>query len=466
MSPKQRRRGWGALVFFLVLILGLGYLWADADDRVPGYLTWAPPPGPAEPFPTPPGAVEPVQSAPAPTGATAEQALPDKDFQQLVDDLVDDTDNLGKSVSVIISDAVTGERLAAHRPNRAMTPASTQKSLVALAAAEQLDLSATLRTTVVQSGAGRITLVGGGDMMLAAEHGDDSAVNGRAGLADLADATASSLTLRGDTTVALDFDTSAFDPNAYGVWGNYTPADGYAAPVVALAVDTGRRSEGAYAPRFNDPAREAAEQFAARLTEAGITVTGEPRQQKATTGARELAAVDSAPLRDIVQYFMATSDNTITEVVGRLVAIDRGLPASFDGSTKAVLAVLAGIGVDVSGAKMVDCSGLAKGSKIPTRVIHETIRHLYTPGDGTFHDAATGMPISGLTGTLADRMTSESARGNVRAKTGSLPKVVALAGVVQTATQRPLSFVVITDRSPNTWSSRKVIDDFITGLTK
>ncbi|GAA2236576.1 D-alanyl-D-alanine carboxypeptidase/D-alanyl-D-alanine-endopeptidase [Rarobacter faecitabidus] len=464
MSSKRRRKSAGAVVFLLVLIVAVGYLWADAKDLLPGYLTMSPPPGPAAEFPTPPGAVEPGDTAAAPGGATAVLPQTDVDIAAAVKDLVTDKKNVGKSISVIVSDAVTGQIIAAHKPNKPMTPASVQKALVALAGSEELDLDATLKTTVVQSSASEIVLVGGGDMMLSAEAGDPTVVNGRAGLADLAAQAASALELRGETTVRLVYDTSLFDANTHGVW-EQSPAQGYAAPVVPFAINVGRMSDGEYAPRYDDPAGEAAKVFAARLAERGITVDGAPRSGKAVSGGKTVATVESAPVRDLIEHFMRYSDNTITEVVGRLVAIHRGLPASFDGAAKAVLATLSGMGIDVSGASLKDCSGLAEGSKVMPETIIEVIDRLATPGEGTFHDAATGMPISGWTGTLAERMTSDDARGNVRAKTGSLPKVVALAGTIQTSSQRPLNFVVIADRSPNTWSTRKVIDDFVTGLT-
>jgi len=77
------------------------------------------------------------------------------------------------------------------------------------------------------------------------------------------------------------------------------------------------------------------------------------------------------------------------------------------------------------------------------------------------------MPIGGLTGTLSDRYTQSSARGLVRAKTGSLPHVTALAGTVLDTDARQLVFVVLADATPDggQWGPRAAIDAFVTTLS-
>jgi len=451
----------------VAILGGAVYLYADARDLVPGYLTTAPVPSPAAPFPTPPGALAPRHVPEPLAGPSPSAPLPG---QQVLDAalarLLADKERVGKRAGVIVADAVTGDVLLEHQADKARTPASTLKLLTAVAAGSSLDMTSTLPTTAVLSGE-TLTLVGGGDMMLAAGKGTLSAVSGRAGLGDLAAQAAKALQLKGTTTVALTLDDTLFSSDTSSVWDPATAADGWAAPVTPVAVDTGRRAEGEYAPRYPDPALQAATDFAAQLRTRGITVTATSRGA-APQGATEVGRVESAPLGAIVDYMLEASDNTITEVVGRLVAVHEGLPASFDGATKAVQAVLQAQGVPVTGVTMVDCSGLADGSSIPPRTLLAVVSKIVGPQGATFRDVARGLPVGALTGTLLDRYQGSAVAGLVRAKTGSLTGVKSLAGTVMTAAQRQLVFVVLVDKAPKgvPWATRAALDQFVEAIAQ
>ena len=76
----------------------------------------------------------------------------------------------------------------------------------------------------------------------------------------------------------------------------------------------------------------------------------------------------------------------------------------------------------------------------------------------------TGLPVAGWTGTLADRFAAEataSVAGLVRAKTGTLGSVSALAGTSVDADGRTLSFALLADGLPlgTTLEARAGLDD-------
>ncbi|SDB97174.1 D-alanyl-D-alanine carboxypeptidase / D-alanyl-D-alanine-endopeptidase (penicillin-binding protein 4) [Sanguibacter gelidistatuariae] len=448
------------------LVVAGGYAWADAHDVVPGILTLGPEPAAAAPFPTAPAAIpgpalqDTLQvldaAAPVPDAATVQAA---------VDALVADP-AMGASTGVVVSDALTGDVLASASPEVARVPASIQKLLTATAALSAVGYDRVLTTTVTQSASGAITLVGGGDMMLSAGAGDPAAVTGHAGLDDLATQVAKELALAGTTTVKLALDDTLFTGSPTGLWAEEIPSLGYAAPVSAIAVDTGRLSAGEYAPRQGDPALSAANAFVTALAAHGVTVDGAPSRGTSVKAARVIASVDSAPMGEIVQYFLHTSDNTITEVVGRIVALDAGLPGSFEGATKAVLTELTDLGIDTSGAVMADCSGLADGSRISATTMLEVLDLLADPAHPRLRPVIIGMPIAGLDGTLNDRFLTSEARGLVRAKTGSLPHVTSLAGTALSADGRQLTFVIMADQTPDggQWGPRRAIDAFVSDL--
>ncbi len=451
----------------VVLLGGAGYVAADAYDVVPGLVTLEEPPPTPAPFPTAPGAVEapaPVAALPALDEAAA-KPQPAR-VQALVDALAADK-RLGGAdgVGVLVTDQLTGEVVAEHLPTRGREPASTAKLVTAVAALSSLDGSSTIPTRVVRASADVIVLVGGGDMMLGADAGNPLAVNGRAGLGDLARATAKQLRLEGRAKVAIQVDDTLFTgPKINPNWAATDLSGGFVAAVTPLAVDVAKIKPGEYPPRYPDPTMSAAKVFAQRLTAAGITVTGTPKRAQAPAGAQELAVVQSAPLADVVHYFLETSDNTITEVVSRLVAIDAGLPASFEGGTSAVLRQVAQLGVDITGAHLEDASGLAEGSTLAPRTLDGLLHQVTSPTQPALRPVAAGMPIGGLTGTLNDRYTKSTARGFVRAKTGSLKGTTALAGTVLDTDGRQLVFAVIADHTPpgGQYGPRAAIDAFVT----
>lgn len=455
----------GGTVAAALVVTG-GYAWADAHDFVPGILTIGPEPQPPAPFPTVAAAVpgpDPADVLPLLDPAAVLPA--DAVVQAQVDALATDP-RMGASVGIVVADGLTGEVLGSATPETPRIPASIQKLFTAVAALSGPGYDRVLTTEVTQGAPGTIALVGGGDMMLAAGAGDPSAISGRAGLDDLAAATAKELALSGQTSVALVLDDSLFSGSALGPWSPDQPTLGFGAPVAAVAVDTGRIEPSLYAQRQPDPAMSAATAFAGALAAHGITVTGPPVRGTSADDARVLASVDSAPLGEIVEYFLQSSDNTITEVVARIVAIDSGLPGSFEGSTRAVLLELDRLGLDTTGVVLVDASGLGDGSRAPASLFTDVLRLTTDPEHPELRPVAVDLPIGGLQGTLAERFLTSDARGLVRAKTGSLPGVTSLAGTVVTLDGRQLVFVVMADQTPpgGQWAPRQAMDAFVSGL--
>ncbi|HEY0119154.1 MAG TPA: D-alanyl-D-alanine carboxypeptidase/D-alanyl-D-alanine-endopeptidase [Cellulomonas sp.] len=466
MATSGRVVATGVLV---VVLAGGAYLTADAYDLVPGGLTLAAPAPPALPFPVAPGvAAAQAAATPALTVLDPNAPMPAAGVIQAQVDALVANPALGPTTGVVVADRLTGEVLAAHLPDDARVPASTAKLLTAAAALGTLDPQGTLPTKVVAGdSADQIVLVGGGDMMLAAGAGDPAAVVGRAGLADLAAQVAKDLQLRGTTSVRLRVDDSLFGgPAVNPGWTASELNLGYVAPVTALAVNIAKTKDGEYVPRYSDPAVAAAKVFAQRLADAGITVTGAPARGTAPSDARVIGQVDSAPLADIVRYALTTSDNTIADVLGRLVAIGQGLPATFSGATQGVVHAVGTLGIDTTGAHLSDCSGLAAGSAVSPRTLVAVLTAMQDTKHPALRDAAAGLPIAGLTGTLSDRFTANPASGQVRAKTGSLPGVTSLAGTVTTVDGRQLVFAVMADATGAVGQDapRKVIDPFVAGL--
>ncbi|MCL2422444.1 MAG: D-alanyl-D-alanine carboxypeptidase, partial [Micrococcales bacterium] len=344
------------------LVLVVGYGTADALDVAPGVLTLKPVPDPVSPFPT---VVEAGPAVAALAGLDPDAPIPAASAVQAKIDTLVNHPATGPSVGVIVVDQLTGTVLGSHSERQGRQPASVAKILTGVAALTVMNPAATLDTTAVLVG-GQVVLVGAGDIMLGDGAGDVAAVDGHAGLGDLAEQTATALRAAGVTTVSVGVDDTLFaGPTLAPGWEPDHLSMGYTANITALAVHMAKTDPTKmYSARYADPSLHAAQTFAARLGEQGITVTGTPVRATAPDGAEQLGVVSSAPVFEVVEYFLRTSDNTVTETVARLVAVDQGQPASFEGATTAVLAVIASLGIDTAGAHLADASGLASGSSV------------------------------------------------------------------------------------------------------
>lgn len=476
MAGNGSRRGWLSALLVLVLIAGLGgYAVADLRGIVPGILTTEPRPVPYPTIPAAPGLAAAVQVPPVVSALDANAPTPaPAGFAAQVSPLLADP-ALGPSVSATFVDTTTGRVLLDSAGSTPREPASVTKVLTSAAALSTLGPDTTLATTVVaQPGSTALSVVAGGDILMGSGPGDPDAVVGRAGLADLAEATAAALLDSGRSTVTVSLDDSVLGGIGWGEsmgpgWTGTDLTSGFVAPVTGIAVNAGRIRDENYAPRVADPGLDATQQFAAALEKAGVQVDGPIRRQKAPAGAPELASVHSAPVAEIVAYLLDHSDNNSAEALSRLVAVhDQGQP-TFAGGGQAVLKAVAGLGVDVSGCVLADGSGMSDGSKLTPAALAGTLAVASSESGGDLRALLRGLPVAGLSGSLTDRFGASSGAENgvgaVRAKTGSLTGVSALAGQVTTADGRLVSFAVIADAVPATEPARAALDRVSAGVT-
>jgi D-alanyl-D-alanine carboxypeptidase/D-alanyl-D-alanine-endopeptidase (penicillin-binding protein 4) len=148
------------------------------------------------------------------------------------------------------------------------------------------------------------------------------------------------------------------------------------------------------------------------------------------------------------------------------VALARRLPASFVGEGQAIAATLAdlpGAGPEV----LRDASGLSRLDAVRpgtlTAVLAAAAR------SPRLAPLLSGLPVAGFDGTLGSRYRTAPtamAAGQVRAKTGTLDGVTALAGLVRTRDGRLLAFALLADRVPKggTPAAQRALDGVAAAL--
>lgn len=490
-----------------VVSLMVGYAALDAYDLAPGILTVAPLPT-ATPPPVPSVApsdlrlptLSPSGMPVRPAGADARLPSAAGVAAALAPVLADA--GIAGGVGAVVADGVTGVRLLEVDATTPRIPASTAKLVSAAGILGSIDPSTTLVTSVVDGpNPGRITLVVGGDTLLNPGAGQPDSVVGRAGLADLADAVAQALKGEGRTSVVLGVDRSyAPGPRSAPTWPGDYIATGISGQVDVVGLATKRSTPEA--PFVTDPVADVLTELAARLAERGVTATvdatlgplppvpaaapaspagaeGPASPAPAATGsattpttptglpsapqARVLGSVRSAPVRDLVALALLDSDNALTESLARQAAFRAGRPTDFAGTAAYLLEVVRGQGLDLTGAVLVDASGLSRDNRLAPRSLADLLTTAASGKSPALASVVERLPVAALSGTLTQRFGDPAAApavGIVRAKTGTLTGVSALAGTVVTADGRPLVFVVLAPSPHGTPAARAALDRF------
>jgi serine-type D-Ala-D-Ala carboxypeptidase/endopeptidase (penicillin-binding protein 4) len=177
--------------------------------------------------------------------------------------------------------------------------------------------------------------------------------------------------------------------------------------------------------------------FVRLLRDRGITVGAGARAGTAGFAA-ELAAVESAPMSDVVHEMLETSDDNTAEMLVKEI----GFSVNGAGTTAAGLAAIAdrleAWGVPTAGLALADGSGLSRDNAMSCSTLLAVLQL------GAIDDAVgQGLPVAAQTGTLSTEFQGTPMAGRLRAKTGSLTDVKALAGYVPAEDGAVIEFVLL-----------------------
>jgi D-alanyl-D-alanine carboxypeptidase/D-alanyl-D-alanine-endopeptidase (penicillin-binding protein 4) len=302
-------------------------------------------------------------------------------------------------------------------------------------------------TTTVVKGAepGSVVLVGGGDVTLSrTPSGTETVYPGAAHLDDLAaqvraawDADPSNPPL---TKLILDasyFGGDEWEPS----WDVAEREYGYMSNITALQVDGDRDDPYAETSwRSGDPIGRAGDAFASEL--GGISVI---ERGTAPAGAAQLGAVSSPTVAQLIDKALVVSDNSVAEMLGRLVAIKAGTGNTFGAINAGVLQGLAAYGVDTTGITVVDGSGLSDNNAVPPSYLTRLFVKV-NAREANLGVIMDGLPVSGQRGSLSysDRFAGDNAvaDGAVSAKTGWIETGYTLSGVIRAQDGSTLTFAI------------------------
>lgn len=313
-----------------------------------------------------------------------------------------------------VIDTSTGQIVWDWDATKPLTPASATKLLTLSAAMWTLGADDVITTQIVRGkNPGEVVIKAAGDVWMTGEQLDAAAQTIKKNLGNIA-------------ASAVFIDTSAWQglDQAPG-WDPDNVDGGNVAPMQPAMLYGGRIGEttGEVVPRSHTPALDVANQLAGRL---GVTTVG-MSQVPANTSI--LAEITSPTLAQRTEETLKDSDNVMAEAIGRELAAKKGKEASFSGAAEAVREVLTEHDIDLSGITINDGSGLSEGNRIPPAVLAAILNKAVI--DEKLRPILSDLPVAGGDGTLYTRYTDKSGRGWVRAKTGTLDGVSALAGTAQ-----------------------------------
>lgn len=336
-----------------------------------------------------------------------------------IDRLLDDDMFTTSTVGLMVYDLTADSAIYKYNERQLMRPASTLKMIVAVAALDRLGHDYEYKTDLYVTG--RIdSCMLSGDVWC--EGGFDPAFSN----SDL-DVFADSIRQLGIDTIRGDLyaDLSMKDADRLGegwCWDDDNPV---LSPLLVSRKD------------------EFMERLMRKLRGAGIVVEGGLKEGRMPRGVKRLCRI-SRSVGAILPRMMKKSDNLYSESLFYHLAAssDSSSPATARQGRKMVNRIISKLGLKPSGYYIADGSGLSLYNYVSPELEVEFLK--YAHGKESIRPyLLESMPVAGVDGTLDSRMRRGYAMGNVRAKTGTVTGVSALAGYCTAANGHILCFSII-----------------------
>ena len=356
---------------------------------------------------------------------------------------------LGKFHAYVIN-VDTGEVLVDVLGKELTPSASVIKTLTAVAALQKLPLEYRAVTQVLATPSEPSTLVlkGGGDFTLSRlGPGESSVYSKPPRIRNLAKEALEKIPVDVPITKII-LDDSFFSGEA---WNPDWPAKyrtlGYVSNITAIQADGDRvqpnRLISSYSfRRGKDPVITVGEALRASLGERAVNA--ELVVGKTPADAYVVSEVQSQDMRlSWLGHMLTHSDNTAAEFIARHAAKAAGLEGSIAGANKVIKLSLRELGLKPKPLVIRDASGLSNENRVHSKILAELMVKVAKAENG-LGVLTEWMPIAGETGTLRYRFQGKSAiaRGNVIAKTGYIPGLYGLSGIVNASDGSRLAFAV------------------------
>jgi len=146
-------------------------------------------------------------------------------------------------------------------------------------------------------------------------------------------------------------------------------------------------------------------------------------------------------LTSIINEINKNSNNFFAEQLLRTIGLEIYNLGSAENGIKALRELLDEANISPDDLVMVDGSGISLFNLVSPKQIVALLSYMYNYGN--FKDFKASLPISGIDGTLADRMSNTIAEGKVFAKSGYNTHASSLSGYIRTEMGELLAFSIL-----------------------
>lgn len=202
------------------------------------------------------------------------------------------------------------------------------------------------------------------------------------------------------------------------------------------------------------------------LTQRGIQITGTVKNGVTPEKADVVAESESKAIEQVVADMNKFSNNYVAEMLTKnLGAVKKTKGASLADGMLVINEHMQSLGVPADQYKLDSPSGLTRENKMSAFAMWKVLQHL-RDDFRVQPEFLTSLPIAGVDGTLKKRMKNSKAERWVRAKTGFLTNVVALAGYAGLEDGRVVTFTFMYNGSTDETKIRAFFDNLLIYLVK
>ena len=213
-----------------------------------------------------------------------------------------------------------------------------------------------------------------------------------------------------------------------------------------------------------DPALYCGTLLKEMLAQKGVTLQGEVRYGQVSDDSTEIARHVSPPLSIVLWRMNKPSDNLIAELLLKTIAAEmKEPPGTGEKGIQIIKEFLNEIGLDTMRYVFADGSGVSRYNLVTASMLTDLLVYMFRNFEA-MPEYLASLPVAGIDGTLKRRMKGMEAGGVLRAKTGTLRGVTALAGYTITADSEILAFAILMNNYVGYANPRRSLQDQIGDL--